>query len=436
MQKEVLLVFFHGIGDSHLNYQCFFEMPILDQYDLFVMDLLGHGRSGDQQSSSFYAQVKAIEHQLKPLVSLYEKIIFVPHSMGGIHATLLAKDAFAHQISGIYAIETSVTQYGSFVAQTVFNNETKGVSFNAWFNQFCDEIYLDKGIKNPIFRRYYAGLQFVRKDAFLQNALEMLALSVSLKGKKYTHLVGEIFTSLRIPKVYCSGTSTPSETISFLLQQGIQVLHFDTDCHWVAQACLESFCEKLNHFVQHYAVPIRMSSEKMESELIYYACLFQLNLINGANVNNALRLFDLLTQEGVYHDAFLDLMYDSDDKVIEELSLCYKLALDAMNVLVPSGIEDMTATVIKYHLTKIIRENASPIDEIGALYGYFMISAHEHDAFPPPLSELFRCYYVKVCGLYEYEYKDQTWEECDKTNRQLVDLARESLRFLSENAAK
>jgi pimeloyl-ACP methyl ester carboxylesterase len=79
-----MLVFFHGIGDSHLNFECFFHERRLNNYDIVIGDILGHGYSSKSDSYSFHSQCVALKAQIdKVLKSGYEKVVFIPHSMGG-----------------------------------------------------------------------------------------------------------------------------------------------------------------------------------------------------------------------------------------------------------------------------------------------------------------------------------------------------------------
>ena len=250
--QQVLVVFFHGIGDSHLNYTDFFEVPQLQNYDLLIADLLGYGRSSDAENYSFSEQVDALVIQLKQHVDNYKKIIFVPHSMGGIHATLLAKNQFAGKINGIYAVETTVTQFGSFIAHQIHQVVTKDAMFDDWFVQFSDKIYIQMGMNNNIIRKFYAGLQFLRKDAFLDNAKEMYNLSLALKQLEFTNKIGLEFVELPIPKVYCLGEKGAQlQSIPFLQQNNIAIEYFPTDIHWVAQTCIQDFCNRLQKFIEN-----------------------------------------------------------------------------------------------------------------------------------------------------------------------------------------
>lgn len=249
--NTTLIVFFHGIGDSHLNFTCFFNTPLLSSYDLFVADLLGHGRSSEAQNYSFKSQIEALVTLLTPLAKSYKKIIFVPHSMGGIHATLLAANEFAGKVAGIYAIETSITQYGSFIAKEVTDIINKNMSFSSWFKNFCEKIYSCSEAEEEILRTYYIGLRLVRESAFLENALEMFNLATALKDKLFTSKIGEIFATLPIPKVYCLGEKGQQfPSIPFLKQNNIAIEYFPTDSHWVSQTCFSAFCQQLDSFIK------------------------------------------------------------------------------------------------------------------------------------------------------------------------------------------
>lgn len=246
-QRDTLIVFLHGIGDSHLNMLEFFNSSKLKKYDMFVTDLLGHGCSGSSLQDDFSAQVSALTAQLLPLVPNYKHVILVPHSMGGIHATLLAKYSLSKFITGIFAIETAVTQYGSFIAERVYTQMTNGAIFHTWFQAFCAEIY---AVNTQIYRQYYAGLQFVREKTFLKNAMEMHALAHALKSNEFTHEIGELFTTLPIAKVYCLGEKGQQlSSVPFLKAHGMQIEYFPTNCHWVAQACFKDFCQRLGNFI-------------------------------------------------------------------------------------------------------------------------------------------------------------------------------------------
>lgn len=250
-QQDVLIIFFHGVGDSHLNYQCFFDEPSLQDYDLFVADLLGHGFSATSNHDDFSTQVAVLAEEIKSLVDSYKKIIFVPHSMGGIHATLLAADYFPKKISGMFAVETSITQYGSFISEKVMQLVEDNKNLSTWFETFKKKFQHDNSENKEIFQNYWQGLQLVKEKTFFENALEMRELAIAVTDENFTHEIGCLWANLSMPKVYCMGDKgNQMQSVPFLNQHNIVIEYFPTDCHWVAQACLKNFSDKLIKFVQ------------------------------------------------------------------------------------------------------------------------------------------------------------------------------------------
>ena len=248
--KEVLLVFFHGLGDSSLSYRKFFFRDELKNYDIFISDLIGHGKSSSTEDYSFINQCNALSFQLNMIINQYNKVIFIPHSMGGIHATILAK-SYYNCISGIFAIESSITEYGSFIAKEVNKVTNSSKNFVKWFNTFLANIYLQiLSDKKNILQDYYASLHYVRLKAFQENAIEMYDLANSINTKEFKNIIGYDFSNLNIPKAYCLGKNgNQIKSIPFLKVNKIAINFFPTNSHWVAQACPKEFCKKLVEFI-------------------------------------------------------------------------------------------------------------------------------------------------------------------------------------------
>lgn len=248
-KKKELLVFFHGIGDSHLNFECFFHEPRLNDYDLFIADLLGHGYSSSSNDYSFHHQCIVLKAQLdKVLERGYEKIVFVPHSMGGVHAIELLSDAFGLLASGIVALDTTVSEYKSFIAKKVEEVIASGADFNTWFDGFCDHVFKDMATEDDALRRYFAGLMMVRKEAFKSNALELRKIVKSPLAAGNSYVMGEKFVNLKIPKIFCT-TQNDNEDAQYLRKKNVPVFHFNTSSHWIAQACPYQFCDVLIEFM-------------------------------------------------------------------------------------------------------------------------------------------------------------------------------------------
>lgn len=246
--KDTLLVFFHGIGDSHINFKCFFHEELLQPYDLFVADLLGHGYSSSSKDYSFFNQCMALEMQLNTVIKRYKQVVFVPHSMGIVHAISLLSEKFGLFASGMVAIDTTVSEHKSFIAKKVEEVINSGGNFNLWFSEFCDYVFDELAHKDNELRRYFAGLMMVRADAFKFNALELRKLVTSYPSANVKHVIGEKFIYLPIPKLYCT-TNVEHDDARYLRENNVTVLNFKTESHWAAQACIKPFCTALVKFI-------------------------------------------------------------------------------------------------------------------------------------------------------------------------------------------
>ncbi|AMA42174.1 hypothetical protein AWJ11_07195 [Piscirickettsia salmonis] len=145
--SDTLLVFIHGLGDSHLNYQLFFDLPELLPFDLVVPDLLGHGKSSRADDYDYDLLVQCLYTQLAVIMPSYRRVILVPHSIGGILVTALYQTDLKSSISGIFALETSLTQYGSYLSEKVSSIIEQGEKFNRWFTGFKKIIFTSRAIK-------------------------------------------------------------------------------------------------------------------------------------------------------------------------------------------------------------------------------------------------------------------------------------------------
>lgn len=238
LPKRKTLLFLHGIGDSSLSYLPFFQTQALNQFNILVPDLLGHGKSSSSNDYSFQMQSTRIINQIHALQKQVgfnlNDIILIPHSMASIHATLLCDSTLKTQITGLINVEGSLTQYGSFVSEAVVK-EAELDHFDSWFHKFKEITIFEKLIKEfPVCRSYYASLQYCHPQAFLQNALELREISLTTPGKLYS--------GLDLPKIYCYGDkSLCKESIAFLRENNLTTRIFHTNNHFLMLACFDEF---------------------------------------------------------------------------------------------------------------------------------------------------------------------------------------------------
>lgn len=244
------LLFIHGLGDSGLAFEEVFKREQFRNFNILIPDLPGYGRSSSSNDYSFKNQVR----QLWKVIDIMQEksgfpindIIVTGHSMGGIHAVMMCNSDDKKRIKKAVLIEGSITQYGSYVSYKVMEIMKRG-SFDDWFENVFVGNAIGKNLlkKYPSCAHYYASLLFCRKEAFLQNALEIGKVRLSLEGR-WKNLAGEIYRNLTIPRVYCYGKdSMCKETGEFLKEFDLHSKEFNTGCHFVMSDRKDEFYDFL-----------------------------------------------------------------------------------------------------------------------------------------------------------------------------------------------
>ncbi len=80
-QKNLVLL--HGAGGNHLNW--YYQLEHLkDFFNLYAVDLPGHGNSGGSPCSSILCYAEFLEEFIRKLNLTTDKLVLVGHSMGGL----------------------------------------------------------------------------------------------------------------------------------------------------------------------------------------------------------------------------------------------------------------------------------------------------------------------------------------------------------------
>ena len=253
--KDTLCVFVHGLGDSHLNYQFLLHETALHQYDIFIPDLINHGRSSHTAISHYELVVHCLEAQIKPLLAHYQSVCFIPHSIAGIAITKLYQRLSKHeqQKCSIFALETSITQHGSFLTKNLDESLASGIPLSNWFEDFCQKNY-SLGMDAIYLRSYFCALQLCDKRAFKTLALETRKIATFENKATFTNTAGLAYSELSIPKIYCyadKGQQLPS--LPFLKQNHLKAISIDAKSHWVLQENPTDTLSALTQFIQKAA---------------------------------------------------------------------------------------------------------------------------------------------------------------------------------------
>jgi pimeloyl-ACP methyl ester carboxylesterase len=246
------LLFIHGLGDSSLSFQSYLDSDLLKDFNIIIPDLAGYGKSSRATNYDLNSQVTHIEkviHFLQEKFTLiFQNLILISHSMGGILATLLCETPLKNQIKAFINVEGSITQYGSFIAESMVHALAEQQTFTNWFIEFKNRIFTTLAHEYISIRPYYASLAFCDPQAFYDNAKEMHQLSKSVPGT-YTHIIGEKYKQLVIPKIYCYGDSMCQETLDFLHENHLQTHYFKCPHHFILAECIAEFSIFIKHFI-------------------------------------------------------------------------------------------------------------------------------------------------------------------------------------------
>lgn len=243
------LLFVHGLGDSGLSFEPVFEDRRFDEFNLLVPDLVGYGRSSAATNPDSYTFDSHL-HRLWQIVQDFdvEELILIGHSMGGDISALMCQSDTDGRIKIYVNLEGALTQYDLFLSGKAARAVEED-RFDAWFENFVHETAWSWG-ETPSGREYYASLRFCRKNAFRENALEIVRCNTALSGK-YKSQIGEIVCSLTIPKIFCYGTeSLPKETLSYVTERNIPARAFENTGHCPHIDQAEEFYEFLRGFIK------------------------------------------------------------------------------------------------------------------------------------------------------------------------------------------
>lgn len=73
-----------------------------------------------------------------------------------------------------------------------------------------------------------------------------------LRGREYTHVIGDKYLALQLPKIYCYGNSLCNETIEFLRVNRLEMKHFDFETHFFMPDYSGEMAEFVREFIEKY----------------------------------------------------------------------------------------------------------------------------------------------------------------------------------------
>jgi pimeloyl-ACP methyl ester carboxylesterase len=228
--------FVHGLGGWSATWQRALDHPAMDDWDIYVPDLPGFGRtppSGDRSLASYAALLGGLISK----VTGDAPVALVGHSLGGTVGTLLA-DARPAWLVGLVNVEGNLIAANAPVSKAV----TEASDFDAWFESFADNLYRHGVDGYPPLRHVHAGLLLCDRTTFHALALDQYRLAVDDPP-------GECFARLPVPHVYYRGTDFPPEAVEFLAERGVPCEVFTGSGHFPMLDAHDDFYRRLNDWL-------------------------------------------------------------------------------------------------------------------------------------------------------------------------------------------
>lgn len=213
--------FLHAFGDSGLAYKEVFESPIVDELNVFVLDLPGFGASPmNNNFLSIKEQSNLITKIIEEETNSGEKVNIVAHSLGSLIGTWVCQN-LQDKINYYFNIEGNLTEADSYFSSKPLKFET-AIEFAESFKSEIFEI----AKSNESYKRYYSSLRFANPEGMRNWSLTSQEY---IEGNK----CGIEFKKLTCNKVYIWGDiDTPIETQKFIEENGIQNSFYKGIGHW------------------------------------------------------------------------------------------------------------------------------------------------------------------------------------------------------------
>lgn len=217
----VPILWIHGLGESSLCFERFVTQPDFDEYQHWLIDLPGYGRSQWAEPLKLAKLAQALD----PVLRRLNKPVVVGHSMGGVLAIMLAEMCRSDLLRAVVNIEGNVSpedcQYsGQVVSWSLreFMKTGHGLLLEGLYQQGQDD---------AAHRGYFVSMRLAQPEMVYRHSQDLVEISET-EG-----LVGRM-ESLKTPLLYLAGTpnGVSAHSLKLLDQSGLKVRRIDGSGHW------------------------------------------------------------------------------------------------------------------------------------------------------------------------------------------------------------
>jgi 2-succinyl-6-hydroxy-2,4-cyclohexadiene-1-carboxylate synthase len=215
------ILWIHGLGESSLCFEQLTALSPMSEYQHWLLDLPGYGRSPWVQPMDL-SQVTRV---LEPLLYRLGRPVVVGHSMGGVLASMLAKRFGPDLVRAVVNIEGNVSlgdcQYSGRVASDSLED------FLATGRDcLLDDLYR-RGVEDRAHRGYFVSMRLAQPDMVYLHSQDLV------KRSKEESLVGQM-SQLRLPLLYIAGfpNGVCQRSLELLEESGLTFLRIEGSGHW------------------------------------------------------------------------------------------------------------------------------------------------------------------------------------------------------------
>ena len=149
----------HGFGDSGLAYKEVFESPLVEDYNIYVVDLPGFGVSPVQPNAiGIKEQALLLSDIIAKETSGQNKVSIVAHSLGGLIGTWVCEN-LNERIEYYFNIEGNLTEADSYFSSKPLQFE----SSEEFSDSFQAELF-ETAKTQERYKRYYSSVRFADPD--------------------------------------------------------------------------------------------------------------------------------------------------------------------------------------------------------------------------------------------------------------------------------
>jgi pimeloyl-ACP methyl ester carboxylesterase len=238
------VVWIHGLGEWSVSYDAIVRHPRLAGFAHTLPDLPGYGRSPWPAELPEGDSLDQLADHLAAWLAPRPPAVLIGHTMGGVHATLVAERVPAR---GVIDIDGNLSRGDCSFSERGAAWTTEEFAERG-FAELRAEI-LAEGERDPALQGFHAALCASSPVMFHRNSIDLVRLSS-------THTLAARLAALRCPSLFVAGVpdGVCEESRALLDRDGVRWVGIEPAGHWIYIDAPDAFAEAVQPFLASCAV--------------------------------------------------------------------------------------------------------------------------------------------------------------------------------------